>query len=102
MRTVRKQAGRLNLRQKYLSTFRLTDTSAKTSGDSAENAGENDNTSKSETQGTQEPTVLHFTDDGVEKLDSTVVDEKNAASGGEAAASENTGSEDAPNPQVGG
>lgn len=68
--------------------IQITDTTAKTSRDSAENAGENDNTSKSETQGTQEPTVLHFTDDGVEKLESTVMDEKNAAS-------ENNGSEDA-------
>lgn len=74
--------------------IQIVDSSAKTSDDSAENTSEQDNTSGSEPQRTQEPTVLHFTDDGVEKLESKIVDDGNAASGSKAGGSEKNDSED--------
>lgn len=75
--------------------IQMTDAAAKASGDSAENTDGNSNESNSASQGSKEPTVLHFTDDGVEKLQSTVVDEKNAASSGEGTDHERKGSDSA-------
>ena len=75
--------------------IQMTDTVKKASDNSAQNTNENDKASGSENQGAQEPTVLHFTDDGVEKLQSTVVDDKNSTSGDQAEDREKKDSETA-------